>query len=187
MTNFKSSTLGRRLPRPGGRDSTFEGETPRFKAMIDDLYSLKILKLAAHLPRTGRLRRARRIGRGAGRETVRQQGPGGPGSLKATGWSISPRRSRPARSGQAAAAILGEHVIGAEVSEIETARDQLSAMLKSSGPAPVGRFADLAALDQVRDYPARHASTLVAFEAAVAAAHAALNARTPRTSTADAA
>ena len=42
-------------------------------------------------------------------------------------------------------------------------------MLKSGGPAPEGRFADLALLAPVKDYPARHTSTLLAFEAAAEA------------------
>jgi NifU-like protein involved in Fe-S cluster formation len=44
-------------------------------------------------------------------------------------------------------------------------------MLKSGGPAPTGRFSDLAMLAPVKDYPARHASTLLAFEAALEAVH----------------
>jgi NifU-like protein involved in Fe-S cluster formation len=66
---------------------------------------------------------------------------------------------------------LGDQVIGASVQELEAARDALSGMLKAGGPAPQGRFADLAVLEVVKDYPARHASTLLAFEAAVEAAH----------------
>jgi NifU-like protein involved in Fe-S cluster formation len=53
-------------------------------------------------------------------------------------------------------------------------------MLKADGPAPTGRFADLAVLAPVKDYPARHASTMLAFDAAVAAATDALTARTSR-------
>ena len=71
--------------------------------------------------------------------------------------------------GQAAAAVLGEHVIGADLEEIEVARDALRAMLKADGPPPVGRFSELSVLAPVKDYPARHTSTLLAFEAAVEA------------------
>jgi NifU-like protein involved in Fe-S cluster formation len=72
--------------------------------------------------------------------------------------------------GQAAAAILGDQVIGARIEEVEAARDALRTLLKTGEGAPEGRFADLAVLAQVRDYPARHASTLLAFEAAADAA-----------------
>ena len=54
--------------------------------------------------------------------------------------------------------------------EVEAARDALRAMLKEGASPPDGRFATLAALSPVRDYPARHASTMLAFEAAAAAA-----------------
>jgi NifU-like protein involved in Fe-S cluster formation len=89
--------------------------------------------------------------------------------------------------GQAAAAVLGAHVIGASVEEIEMARDGLRAMLKSNGPPPDGRFSELAVLETVKDYPARHASTMLAFEAAAEAARAAVQAQTSRTSPAGAA
>jgi NifU-like protein involved in Fe-S cluster formation len=71
--------------------------------------------------------------------------------------------------GQAAAAVLGAAVIGAAPEEIEMARDAFRAMLKDGGPAPTGRFSDLAMLEPVKDYPPRHASTLLAFEATVEA------------------
>jgi len=74
--------------------------------------------------------------------------------------------------GQAAAAVLGQNVLGASVEEIVLARDALAAMLRDGGPPPPGRFSDLAVLQVVKDYPARHASTLLAFEAAVEAAAA---------------
>jgi NifU-like protein involved in Fe-S cluster formation len=89
--------------------------------------------------------------------------------------------------GQAAAAVLGANVIGASPSEIEEARDALRAMLKSGGDAPTGRFADLAMLEPVKDYAPRHASTLLAFEAAAEAARLAADRATPRTSAAGAA
>ncbi len=60
-------------------------------------------------------------------------------------------------------------------------------MLKAGGPAPEGRFVDLTALQPVKDYPARHASTLLAFEAAVEAARLALSSKVSRTSRAGAA
>ena len=67
--------------------------------------------------------------------------------------------------GQAAAGVLGETVIGASAGEISDARDAMAAMLKSGGEGPEGRFEGLRALKLVADYPARHASTMVAIEA----------------------
>ena len=86
--------------------------------------------------------------------------------------------------GQAAAAVLGASVVGASVAEIEMARDAFHAMLKEGASAPEGRFSDLSMLAPVKDYPARHASAMLAFEAAAAACRQAM---TRRTSPADAA
>jgi NifU-like protein involved in Fe-S cluster formation len=139
--------------------------------MIDDLYSARILKLAANMPRAGRLSAP-----AASSEKVSRLC----GSKVVVDVSVTDGRVvdfaqdvRACALGQASAAILGEHVIGASVGELVEARDGLRAMLKTGGPPPDGRFADLAVLAQVRDFPARHASTLLAFEAA---AEAALNA-----------
>ena len=88
--------------------------------------------------------------------------------------------------GQATAAVLGANVVGARVSEIEMARDAFRAMLKSGGPTPTGRFSDLSMLEPVKDYPPRHASTLLAFEAALEACRAALARAPARTSPAGA-
>lgn len=71
--------------------------------------------------------------------------------------------------GQASAAILKEHIIGARLDELIAARDGLRAMLKDGAQPPTGRFARLAILIGVKTYPARHQSTMLAFEAAVEA------------------
>ena len=71
--------------------------------------------------------------------------------------------------GQASAAILKESVLGASLAELTDAREGLRALLKAGGAAPTGRFAKLALLAGVAKYPARHTSTLLAFDAAVAA------------------
>lgn len=71
--------------------------------------------------------------------------------------------------GQASAAILQSAIRGATLSDLTDARDALKMMLKEEGPPPKGRFSDLALLEGVRDYPARHQSTMLAFEAAVEA------------------
>ena len=86
--------------------------------------------------------------------------------------------------GQAAAAVLGAQVVGADFAEIEMARDAFRAMLKQGAPTPEGRFSDLLMLEPVKDYPARHASAMLAFEAAAEACRQAI---ARRTSSADAA
>lgn len=71
--------------------------------------------------------------------------------------------------GQASAAILKESIIGVTAAELKQARDALYAMLKDGGDAPTGRFAKLKMLSGVAQYPARHTSTMLAFDAAVEA------------------
>ena len=145
--------------------------------MIDDLYSAKILTLAANMPRAGRLATpdatAERTAKLCGSTILVDVTLDEAGRVADFAQDV-----RACALGQAAAAVLGAHVIGAELAEIEQARDGLRDMLKAEGPAPVGRFADLAVLAPVKDYPARHASTLLAFEAATDAVREALS-RTP--------
>ncbi len=139
--------------------------------MIDELYSARILKLAANMPHAGRLAApdasCEKVSRLCGSKVVVDV-------VMADGQVAEFAQDvRACALGQAAAAILGEHVIGASMEELAAGRDGLRAMLKSGAPAPQGRFADLAVLAQVREFPARHASTLLAFEAVAEAAQAA--------------
>ena len=152
--------------------------------MIDDLYSARSLKLAANMPRAGRLdapqASSEKVSKLCGsRVTV---------DLALDGGQVSDfaQDVQACALGQAAAAVLGAHVMGASVAEIEQARDALRAMLKQGGPPPEGRFSELSVLEQVKDYPARHASTLLAFEAAAEAARAASRLTAVRTSRAGA-
>ncbi len=145
--------------------------------MIDDLYSARILMLAANLPRAGRLAApegtGERVAKLCGsRATVDV-------TLDDTGRVADFAQDVKACAlGQAAAGVLGQHVIGAGVQEITEARDAMSAMLKADGEGPAGRFEDLRLLKPVAGYPARHASTLVAVEATLDAVNAAMAART---------
>ncbi len=141
--------------------------------MIDDLYSARILRLAANLPHAGRLtspdgtgeRVAKLCGSRATADVV----------LDTEGHVADFAQDVKACAlGQAAAGVLGEAVIGATASELQSARDATLAMLKSGGDGPVGRFEGLRALKQVADYPARHASTMVAIEATLEAVERAL-------------
>ncbi|MDF2901193.1 MAG: NifU-like protein involved in Fe-S cluster formation [Phenylobacterium sp.] len=145
--------------------------------MIDDLYSAKLLKLAANMPRAGRLpapdASSEKVSKLCGsRVTV---------DVVVEGDRVADfaQDVKACALGQASASVLGEHVMGASLAEIEMARDQFRAMLKQGADAPVGRFADLSMLAPVKDYPARHASTLLAFEAAAEAVRRAVE-RTSR-------
>ena len=143
--------------------------------MIDDLYSAKVLTLAANMPHAGRLAApqatSEKVSKLCGSRVLVD--------LSVTDGRVSAfaQEVKACALGQAAAAVLGSHVLGAQVEEIERARDELKAMLKTGAEPPTGRFADLALLEVVKDYPARHASTLLAFEAAAEAARQALEAR----------
>lgn len=79
--------------------------------------------------------------------------------------------------GQASAGILAANVIGRSLPELEKAQAQLRAMLKDDGPSPDAPFDDLHFLEPVKAYRARHASTVLAFDAVVEAMHKALAAR----------
>jgi NifU-like protein involved in Fe-S cluster formation len=69
--------------------------------------------------------------------------------------------------GQASSAIMARHVVGATAGELRAVREAMRRMLKENGPPLEGRFAELAVLEPVRDYKARHASTLLTFDAVV--------------------
>jgi NifU-like protein involved in Fe-S cluster formation len=69
--------------------------------------------------------------------------------------------------GQASSSIMGRHVIGSTAPELRALREQMYKMLKEEGPVPQGKWAELQALTPVRDYKARHASTLLTFDAVV--------------------
>ena len=140
--------------------------------MIDDLYSAKVLALAANMPRAGRLAApqgsSEKVSKLCGSRVLVDV------ALENGRVVDFAQDVKACALGQASAAVLGEHVIGASVQELESARDALKAMLKTGGPPPEGRFSDLKVLEVVRDYPPRHASTMLAFEAVVEAAQTAL-------------
>jgi NifU-like protein involved in Fe-S cluster formation len=135
--------------------------------MSSDIYSNRVLELAAGISHVGRLAAphgtAHKVSRLCGSEvTVDVELTDG----QVTGFAIDPKACA---LGQASAAVLAAGVIGASTAEVRDARDSLAAMLKAGGPPPQGRFWELRYLQPVADYPPRHASTLLAFEAAVAA------------------
>jgi NifU-like protein involved in Fe-S cluster formation len=145
--------------------------------MIDDLYSAKLLKLAANLPRAGRLESpdasVEKVAKLCGSRVLVD--------VKVEGDQVSDfaQDVKACALGQAAASVLGSKVIGASLPELEVAREQFRAMLKAGGPAPDGRFSELSMLAPVKDYPARHASTLLAFEAVTEAVRKAVARTSP--------
>ncbi len=132
--------------------------------MLNDLYTAKILKAAANMPHAGRLAAPM----GSAEKVSKLCGSRVLVDLSVADGKVSDfaQEVKACALGQAAAAILGEHIMGATPAEVDEARSALYAMLKTGGAAPTGRFSDLSMLEPVKDYAPRHASTLLAFEAA---------------------
>lgn len=132
------------------------------------LYSGRILALASEIPHVGRLE--------APMASVRRRSPlcgsNVTVDLDITDGRVS-RFSQEVKAcalGQAAAAVVGGAVLGSTLAELEAARDALHAMLKSDGPLPAAPFDGFEVLLPARDYRNRHASILLAIEAAAEAA-----------------
>lgn len=133
--------------------------------MLSDLYSGALLEAAASIPPRADLpeadARARKVSRVCGSEVElaikAEDGLVGDIALDVKACAL----------GQASSAMFARAVRGARLEELLTLRDQMAAMLKEEGPPPAGeRWAELGKLLPIRDYPARHASTLLIFEAA---------------------
>ncbi|WP_334176856.1 iron-sulfur cluster assembly scaffold protein [Pseudoxanthobacter sp.] len=140
--------------------------------MTDTVYSSAILELAASMPHVGRLAAPQ----GTARRQARLCGSVITVDVVLADGRVAEfaQEVRACALGQAAASLFGRAVVGAGIGEVRAVRDAMTAMLKENGPPPQGRFAALAVLEPVRDYRARHGSTLLVFEATVAAIDAAL-------------
>ena len=135
--------------------------------MIDGVYNKRILELAADIPRLGRLALPQASSTAYSRlcgSTITVDV-----SLEQGKVSDFAQELKACALGQASASILARNVLGATPEEIRTVRETMRKMLKENGPPPEGRWADLAVLEPVRDYKARHASTLLPFDAVVGA------------------
>jgi NifU-like protein involved in Fe-S cluster formation len=135
------------------------------------LYSGRILGLAVNIPHVGRLT--------APDGTARRRSPLC-GSTVTIDVTVAQGRIsgfaqdvKACALGQAAASVLGAAAIGRTKAELEAARDALRDMLRAAGPAPAAPFGDYEALMPARDYKNRHASIMLALEAAVDAMTAA--------------
>lgn len=139
-----------------------------------ELYHPRVLELAAGIPHLERLADAE----GSATKVSRVCGSTVTVDLKLDGDKVSDIGVdvQACALGQAATAVLSEHAIGATVEELRAGRDALRAMLKEGAAPPQGRFWELRHLQGVKDYPPRHASTMLAFEAAVEAAEQAMKA-----------
>lgn len=130
---------------------------------LEDIYSERVLELSANIPRTGRLpdpdATASAHSKLCGsRILVDLKMEGG----KVTGYA---QDVRACLLGQTSAAVMGANIVGTTAGELREVGAQMRRMLKEGGPAPEGRWSDLAILETVRDYKARRASTLLVFDA----------------------
>ena len=132
--------------------------------MLDDLYNTDILTLSASL-------KNERIddSDGTARKVSKLCGSWLEIDVNMDGDVVSEcaLRVQACALGQSSAAILKEGIIGACLEELTEARDALRIMLKKGGDLPKGRFEKLVLLQGVSEYPARHTSTMLAFDAAV--------------------
>lgn len=144
--------------------------------MTTDLYPTELLRLAASIPHLGVLEpadgHATKRSMVCGSEVTVSVRLNDAGAIDQLGLEVDA-----CALGQASAAVFAQNAIGATLADIIAARDALEVMLKAGAPAPDGRFAALAALEPVRDYPRRHASTLLAFKAGAMAVEQAASQR----------
>ena len=133
--------------------------------MLDHIYNQKILEFAADIPRLHRLERpdATAIAHSklcGSKVTVDLE-------MKDGVVSDFGHEVKACALGQASSSIMARHVVGSTAGELRALREQMYGMLKNNGPAPTGKWKDLEALTPVRDFKARHASTLLTFDAVV--------------------
>ena len=135
--------------------------------MLNDVYNKRILELAADIPRQGRLAAPDATATAHSKlcgSTVTVD-------LKFSDGKVSDfaHDVKACALGQASSSIMARNVVGATPDELRAVRDAMKAMLKENGTPPAGKWADCAVLEPVRDYKARHASTLLTFDAVVSA------------------
>jgi NifU-like protein involved in Fe-S cluster formation len=133
--------------------------------MLNDVYNSRILDLAGNIPRLGRLpapdASATAHSKLCGSTVTIDLKMDGP-VVKDFAHDV-----KACALGQASSSLMAQHVVGAKADELRDLRETMRKMLKEDGPPPEGRFADLKFLEPVRDYKARHASTMLTFDAVV--------------------
>ncbi|GLH77822.1 iron-sulfur cluster assembly scaffold protein [Bradyrhizobium sp. SSBR45G] len=133
--------------------------------MLNDIYNKRIIELAGNIPRLGRLEHPDATATAHSKlcgSTVKVD-------LKMDGPVVTDfaHDVKACALGQASSSIMARHVIGSSAAELREIRDTVRRMLKENGSPPEGKWADIALLEPVRDYKARHASTMLTFDAVV--------------------
>jgi NifU-like protein involved in Fe-S cluster formation len=134
--------------------------------MLNEVYNHRILELAAAIPRIGRLNKpdasATALSKLCG-STVTID-------LKMDGDTVTDfaHEVKACALGQASSSIMARNIVGSKADELKALRESVRKMLKENGAPPAnGKWADIAVLEPVRDFKARHASTLLTFDAVV--------------------
>jgi NifU-like protein involved in Fe-S cluster formation len=133
--------------------------------MLSDIYNRRILELAADIPRQGRLpapQASAKVHSKLCGSTVTVDLAMADGVVSDFAHDV-----RACALGQASSSLMARHVVGSTPEELKALRETMVAMLKAGGPPPQGKWAEFAVLEPVRDYRARHASTLLTFDAVV--------------------
>ena len=134
--------------------------------MLNEIYNQKILELAGSIPRLGRLPAPD----GSATAHSKLCGSTVTVDLKMEGDTVTDfaHEVKACALGQASSSIMARHVIGSKAGELRELRENVRRMLKENGAPPAsGKWADIAVLEPVRDYKARHASTMLTFDAVV--------------------
>ena len=133
--------------------------------MLNDIYNRRVLELAADIPRQGRLEApqasAKAHSKLCGSTVIVDL------SLRDGRVSDFAHEVRACALGQASSSLMARQIVGSTPSELRALRETMTAMLKAGGPPPDGKWAEFSVLEPVRDYKARHASTLLTFDAVV--------------------
>lgn len=133
--------------------------------MLNDIYNKRIIELAGNIPRLGRLTAPDASAIAHSKlcgSTVKVDLKVDDGVVTDFAHDV-----KACALGQASSSIMARHVIGSSAQEMRDLRDTVRKMLKENGEPPDGKWADVALLEPVRDFKARHASTLLTFEAVV--------------------
>lgn len=133
--------------------------------MLSEIYNKRILELAANIPHLGRLPQPDASAIAHSKlcgSTVTVDLTMDGDTVTGFGHDV-----KACALGQASSSIMARNVIGSTAGELRLVRDLVRAMLKDNGAAPTGKWADIEVLSPVRDYKARHASTLLTFDAVV--------------------
>ena len=133
--------------------------------MLDDIYNARILDFAGNISRIGRLASPDASATAHSRlcgSTVTVDLAVRDGVIADFAHVV-----KACALGQASSSIMARSILGATPDELRALRRTVQAMLKENGTPPTGRFEDFRYLEPVRDYKARHASTLLTFDAVV--------------------